>query len=296
MLASMTRSIKRPLCAVALVCVSLLVQRGASAQSAVLTAVIGIDHIPLVVKNLDLAAEDYSKLGFALKPGRFHGNGIRNAHVKFPDGSGIELITASKASDALTAHYMELLDRGEGPAYLGFHARNTDRLLSALAAGGISYSREDGFVELSDPRLNFIFIGRDNRSSTDRPAHFAHANSAIAMTAIWIATSDTAALSWLMSSLGSVARQERVFVPEPTTATVFAVENGRVILLPEAHQVIKGRPVVGASFRVADLDALTNLLAAANISPIVVREEGRRREILVPPQATHGIWLAFSER
>jgi hypothetical protein len=296
LLAAMTRRFWTLLCAVTLVCISLVMQKAMSAQSAASAALIGIDHIPLAVKSLELAAEDYSKLGFALKPGRLHDNGIRNAHVKFPDGSGIELITAGKANDALSAHYIELLGRGEGPAYLGFHARNTDRLLSALAAGGISYSQQDGLVEPLDPRLSFIFFGRDNRSSTDRPANFAHVNSAIAMSAVWIATNNPAAVSGLLTALGALSSEETVFVPEPTTATVFTVENGKVVVLPEAHQLIKGRPVVGASFRVTDLHAVSNTLAAAKIAPVLVSTEGRSPQLLVPPQAAHGIWLAFSER
>ena len=48
--------------------------------------VIGIDHIPVVVTDLERAQADYRAMGFAIKPGRFHADGIRNAHVKFPDG------------------------------------------------------------------------------------------------------------------------------------------------------------------------------------------------------------------
>ena len=53
------------------------------ADASVPTAIIGIDHIPLVVGNLDWAAARYRQLGFALKPGRAHDNGLRNSHVKF---------------------------------------------------------------------------------------------------------------------------------------------------------------------------------------------------------------------
>ena len=292
----MTRRFRTLLCIVAVVCMSLVMQKPLSAQGAAPAPLIGIDHIPLAVTSLELAAEDYSKLGFALKPGRLHDNGIRNAHVKFPDGSGVELITAGKANDALSAHYIELLGRGEGPAYLGLHARNTDQLLSALTAGAISYSQEDGSVEPSDPRLSFIFFVRDNRSSTDRPANFAHVNSAIAMSAVWIATNNSSAVAGLLTALGAVSSKETVFVPKPTTATVFTVENGRVVVLPEAYQLIKGRPVVGASFRVTDLHAVSNTLAAAKVAPVLVSTAGRSPQLLVPPQAAHGVWLAFSER
>jgi len=67
----------------------------------------GLDHIPFAVKNLEIATHAYAEMGFAFKPGRFHENGIRNNHVKFPDGSGIELLSASQANDELTTHYLE---------------------------------------------------------------------------------------------------------------------------------------------------------------------------------------------
>src|SRR5438046_8977547 len=77
----------------------------------------GIDHTPVVVADLEKAQADFRKLGFAIKPGRFHAGGILNAHVKFPDGTEIELITAPKAVDALTREYRARLEKGEGPVY-----------------------------------------------------------------------------------------------------------------------------------------------------------------------------------
>ena len=58
---------------------------------------LGMDHIPVVVADLDKAEADFRAMGFSIKPGRPHSNGIRNAHVKFPDGTEIELITAPAA-------------------------------------------------------------------------------------------------------------------------------------------------------------------------------------------------------
>jgi hypothetical protein len=49
-------------------------------------AVLGIDHVPVAVADLESAGEQYRALGFALKPGRPHANGIQNLHAKFPDG------------------------------------------------------------------------------------------------------------------------------------------------------------------------------------------------------------------
>jgi len=77
---------------------------GATAQTP-RPLVVGIDHIPVVVADLERAQADFRAMGFAIKPGRPHADGIRNAHVKFRDGTEIELITAPAAVDSLTAEY-----------------------------------------------------------------------------------------------------------------------------------------------------------------------------------------------
>ncbi|MDJ1481055.1 VOC family protein [Cytophagaceae bacterium YF14B1] len=75
--------------------------------------VIGIDHIPLAVRDLDQAATFYRSIGFALKPGRSHNNGIRNQHIKFRNGTELELITTSQPHDSVTAEYYRLLKEGD---------------------------------------------------------------------------------------------------------------------------------------------------------------------------------------
>jgi hypothetical protein len=50
------------------------------APSAQRPALLGLDHIPVGVSDLERAGATFGGLGFALKPGRDHANGIRNAH------------------------------------------------------------------------------------------------------------------------------------------------------------------------------------------------------------------------
>src|SRR5476651_2867780 len=73
----------------------------------------GLDHVPVVVRDLEQAKADFEALGFVLKPGQPHANGLRNLHAKFPDGTEIELITATTASDSLSAEYLEWQRVGE---------------------------------------------------------------------------------------------------------------------------------------------------------------------------------------
>ena len=60
----------------------------------------GIDHIVVVVKDLDQAAKDYEQLGFTVVPGGQHPVGSHNALIPFRDGSYLEII----------AFYREALD------------------------------------------------------------------------------------------------------------------------------------------------------------------------------------------
>ena len=57
----------------------------------------GLDHVPVAVADLDRAAADFARLGFVIKPGRPHSDGIQNKHIKFPNGGEIELIIRKPA-------------------------------------------------------------------------------------------------------------------------------------------------------------------------------------------------------
>src|SRR5258708_5801508 len=52
----------------------------------------GIDHIVIVVAELENAIKRYGELGFAVVPGGKHNVGTHNALIAFADGSYVELI------------------------------------------------------------------------------------------------------------------------------------------------------------------------------------------------------------
>lgn len=261
-------------------------------------SIIGIDHIPVAVRDLDRASEHYRSLGFTLKPGRLHSNGIRNNHIKFPDGSGIELISPpAKPVDELTADYAARIVEGDGPAYLSFHARNPEKLVAALRSASIGFKKQDDFITLPDPRLQFLFFDQDNRSPTDRPEHFAHANTAVAMTGVWLAVDDTTqqSVAKLLLALGSVVSSKTVFVPCATKADVWTVQNGLIVLLPKSYELHPGRPVVGVDFQVRDFAAATRYLPSRPISSCANSKESGPRRLFMPPTGANGLWLEFHE-
>jgi hypothetical protein len=59
-----------------------------------------LDHLVILVNDLDLAASDYERLGFAVTPGGEHADGLtRNALIPFGDGSYFELVSFLNPED-----------------------------------------------------------------------------------------------------------------------------------------------------------------------------------------------------
>jgi catechol 2,3-dioxygenase-like lactoylglutathione lyase family enzyme len=268
--------------------------RGSAADGA--RCAVGIDHLPLAVMDLERAAEIYKRLGFSIKPGRLHADGIRNKHIKFEDGGGIELITAQRAVDALTANYVRLLAQSEGPAFLSFHTLRLELVQEAFRRARFAYTEDDRTLTFKDPSMHFIFFFEgDNRSPTDRPEHFQHANSAYATAGVWIAGGEDSPLIPLLKSAGGEVATKKVFAPTERSARTVQVQNGEVVFLPKSSQIIAGRPIVGVVFLTRDLAALQRCLDAAHIPSEAHVEAAHHRSIIIGPQQTLGLWLEFRE-
>ncbi len=256
----------------------------------------GLDHIPLAVTDLDVAAERYRKLGFALKPGRPHENGIRNQHVKFSDGTEIELISVREARDPLTTEYLGHLASGDGAAFVGFYAPDMNRLAARLDAEGRTYRYDGGLLVFPESdSLRYIFFGHRISSPSDRPEHFRHRNGANALIGVWIAGDDLASERQLLTALGATFVEQKVHAPGSVRATVAKLQQAEVVFLSGSRQLVPGRRIVGATVRTHDLDALRRVLSAGSLSlpPVVQTINGH--SIFLPPNTTHGIWLEFRQ-
>jgi catechol 2,3-dioxygenase-like lactoylglutathione lyase family enzyme len=278
---------------VAMAVLSTILPRPAPAASPVR----GLDHVVVAVADLDSAAARYRALGFALKRGRPHDNGIRNQHVKFRDGTEIELLAAPEARDSLTAQYRRHLAGGDGPAFFALYTSNPDELGRWLKAGGFAPLHEGGLVTFpaGDP-LHEVFFGGRNRSITDQPENFAHANTADALVAMWLAGEGVHGDRDLLVALGARAAPRTLLLPDSVSAEVMAVGDGEVYLLPVARQVTPGRKIVGATVRVRNLEKAREVLARAGFTGLREARSERGHSLFLPPAVTHGIWLELLER
>lgn len=226
----------------------------------------GLDHAPVVVRDLDQAKADFKALGFVLKPGRPHDNGLRNLHAKFRDGTEIELITATTASDSLSTDYLEWLRTGDGPAKFGLYVPD-DR---AAFRPGV---------------WEGVFFDHRQKSPTDRPEHFAHPNGAFRLFAAWLAGSRTE--QPMRRTLGRTAEQVvcAPFIQRPTATAVMQLAEGEVVFLPETFQRLRGRPIVALTVAVSDIEQARRVVKGrtASCAPSSLWVE------------THGFWLEFRQ-
>lgn len=266
--------------------ISLLFPGRATAQTSA-ALVLGIDHIPVVVANLEKAEADFRRMGFSIKPGHSHADGIRNAHVKFLDGTEIELITAPAAVDTLTTEYRAKMKSSDGPVYFGLFAPDRTALAAKLRSNGFSVQDDKSILTFpADNPLHPLFFGGRNKSPTDKPAYFAHANSAVRLSALWV--HDNQELRTLLKSIGKFSPPKRQCAPfsssEDNAATL---SEGAVYFVPSASA-----NVVAARVEVRSLTTLKSLLKKNKVA-VTRGITCAPHAVWISPTIAHGIWLEF---
>lgn len=99
----------------------------------------GIDHIVILVEDLDVAIQQYENLGFIVEPGGKHPRYTHNALVSVGDGSYIELIAFYEEDGAEQHRWHKYLASGGG---LVDYAVGTSDLATEIEAAkehGMSY-------------------------------------------------------------------------------------------------------------------------------------------------------------
>jgi hypothetical protein len=163
----------------------------------------GLDHVVLVVLDLDTAVAEHRKRGFTVTPGGEHAGGLtHNALVGFQDGSYLELIAFHDVAAARGKHsWAPVAERGGGWADFALLSNDIAEEASALGElvarppeeGG--RTRPDGVaiawrvVRLEKP---LPFLIEDVTAREVRVPHAAalHANGTTAVASIVLGATD----------------------------------------------------------------------------------------------------------
>jgi Glyoxalase-like domain len=97
-----------------------------------------IDHIVVVVRNLDGASADYARAGFTVTPGGEHvGGATHNALISFADGTYFELIAFARPDEPQEHRWWKRLARGEGLVDYALLASDLDAEAARVRAAGL---------------------------------------------------------------------------------------------------------------------------------------------------------------
>ena len=185
---------------------------------------LGIDHLVVVVPDLQTAVERYEQLGFTVVPGGRHPVATHNALISFTDGSYVELIAFYESSPG--HRWWATLQKGGG---LVDFCMQTDDLWADTAAfrqAGVTIDdpkpltrvRPDGY-KLSwvlsiprDPHRGVApFLIQDETPREERiPRQMTHRNQVKGIGAVTVAVDDVAtARGWYASVLGDPGHEVR---------------------------------------------------------------------------------------
>ena len=105
----------------------------------------GLDHVVLVVLDLDAAVAEHRKRGFTVTPGGEHAGGLtHNALVGFQDGSYLELIAFHDVAAASGKHsWAPVAERGGGWADFALLSNDIAQDVAALGSL-VARPAEDG--------------------------------------------------------------------------------------------------------------------------------------------------------
>ncbi|HEX7707079.1 MAG TPA: VOC family protein [Thermoanaerobaculia bacterium] len=227
-----------------------------------------VDHMAVAVRSLDDARVTYGNLGFRLKQGRVHANGLNNAFAKFESGDYLELITPERgANDALTTKYVQFLERGEGPAFLALKSDDVKGFRRCHPQTKVQrHGKAFDILTFDEPNLDWLFVIEYLDPVADDPALFDHPNTAVGIDTVWIA----------------VARYEEIPHGDPAIRPRLVADDSK--------------PIVGVTLSVRSIEAARGAIRLPESLELAIRIDERGRSFIVPPGSTHGLWIEFLER
>ncbi len=205
-----------------------------------------LDHLVILVSDLDTAIEDYQALGFTVTPGGTHADGAtHNALVAFADGVYLELIAFLR--EAPEHRWWRHTASGEGLIDFALLPDDTGKVIEQARSRGLNMTgptdggrkRPDG-EELRwqtglPPSGNLPFLCGDVTLRSLRvPEGEArkHANDVVGVAGVTVAVEDIAvACEEYAALLGVVAPPIVNIVPLPLRVAVFLLENATITLV-----------------------------------------------------------------
>ncbi len=271
----------------------------------------GIDHVVVLVRDLDRARDAYARMGFALTPRGYHTLGSQNHCIMFGHDY-IELLAVPKPHPAMQ-YFSDFLAQGEGLGAFALASTDAQALHAELAGAGIAADAPLDFsrpVELDgqtrDARFRIVQLPPDATPGCRsficqhftpevvwRPEYQSHAVGARGLAGLAVMAEDPASACASYARLldAPTRRIEEGIVVETRSAPIaFGARAAWRRRLDHVRLPERPGPLVGALFvRVADRPAAAAALRRGGYAPVSLPDGS----YAVGADQAHGVALVF---
>lgn len=250
-----------------------------------------LDHIIIGSNNLDDSKNIFEeKLGFTIKDGKKHKNGISNLFIEFSNNSEIEFISVKNPSDHLANQYEKFLDNDKYGFQIALRTNEISNLKEHLTTLSLEYedfSENRNYSTLSTKNINselplfFIQYNDENKNTYTN-----HLNKSVGIKSIWFSTRNIKNTARELVDFGfdAVGNYE---LPAFKGKVVQFKNNNFEIILIESEKY----ELTGITIRVEDLEMLNEIIRKNNIE--ITKQF--KNKIFINPAQTKSIWIEFVE-
>jgi len=193
-----------------------------------------LDHAVVAVHDLGRATDRLGGYGFRFKEGRLHADSLLNRHIKFRDGTSIELMSlAGQPTSDIARGYASRLQGGEQGAFVALTASDPVGLRGVAEQAGLraTVTASSGWVFLTFPGVRdaeAVFFAAGPRPAPDPPALTDHGNAVASLVGAWVEAGPR--LARVLAELGAVPCGA-VTLPDGRTGDRWVLASGSLVLV-----------------------------------------------------------------
>jgi hypothetical protein len=250
-----------------------------------------LDHIIIGSNNLDDSKNIFEeKLGFNIKDGKKHKNGISNIFIEFSNNSEIEFISVKNPSDNLANQYKKFLDNDRYGFQIALRTNEISNLkehLTTLSLGYENFSENRNYSTLSTKNINselplfFIQYNEENKNTYTN-----HLNKSVGIKSIWFSTRNIKNTARELVDFGFDAVGNYELLEFKGKVVQFKNNNFGIILIESEKYELTGMTIW-----VEDLETLNEIIRKNKIEII----KQFKKKIFINPAQTKSIWIEFVE-
>ena len=264
----------------------------------------GLDHVVILVRDLDRARDTYERLGFALTPRGYHSLGSQNHCIMF-ERDYIELMAVPKPHPAFQ-YFSDFLARGEGVGAIALATDDADAAHAEIASAGIAaeapLALSRPVQDLGEARFSLVMLPpaqtpgfrtficqHHTRDIVWRPEYQAHALGATQIAGIAVVAEDASHYAEVFGD--EPRRTEEGLLIETGSAPMLFSDPGRIgRRLEGVNLQASTPPFVAALFiRVADRARAAAAMRRGGFSPVPLKDDS----FAIGADQANGVALVF---